>query len=159
MKKFLKLIILAVILITFTSCSSSANASTQDASPANLGSGQVMLLRFETNPSTGFDWDFVALTGDEYGIIELNNQAYESSGNGELMGAGGYSTYRFIAKKKGPQRLTFTYERSWEGGEKAYDVVYELDIDDNLNITCLEKKKGVIESDKNLTDFPNPTFE
>ena len=164
MKKFLKLITLISILTILTSCSSNANStgansSTAKDSSSNLGKGQAMSLRFETNPSTGFDWEFAALIGDEYGLIELNNQEYEDSSDGELMGAGGYSTYRFIARKKGPQRLTFTYERPWEGGEKLYNVLYELDIDDDLNITCLEKRKGDIESDKKLSDFPDPTFE
>ena len=78
--------------------------------------------------------------------------------NLDAVGASSKRVYYFRATKEGKKTLTFTYGRPWEGGEKAYDVVYELSVDKDLNITCTNKKKGVIESKEELSFFPDPVF-
>ena len=151
---FISLITLLALLMM--SCTSNTIAP---STAAPLGQGKIMVLRLETNPSTGFGWQYSLLEGDDKGALELVNQNFDSNNKNEnLVGAGGYDTYEFKATKKGPQELTFTYMRNWEGGEVAYDVVYELDIDDDLNIIYIGKKKGIVETEKALSSFPDPTF-
>ena len=133
--------------------------SNATASNSDLGKGKTMSLKFETNPSTGFDWDYKFLEVDDKGALHLDREDYNTIGSADLMGAPIERTYYFVADKSGKQSITFTYRRPWEGGEILYDVVYELDIDKDLNITCLSKMKGVVESDKELSFFPDPIFE
>lgn len=145
-----------LLALLMMSCTSNTIAP---STAAPLGQGKIMVLRLETNPSTGFGWQYSLLEGDDKGALELVNQNFDSNNKNEnLVGAGGYDTYEFKATKKGPQELTFTYMRNWEGGEVAYDVIYELEIDNDLNILYLGKKKGIVESDKDLSSFPDPTF-
>lgn len=156
MKKIIFSTLMILSILTIISCSSNANTS---STVAPLGKGKQMMLRLESNPSTGFGWQYSLLEGDDKGALELVNQNFDSNNKNEnLVGAGGYDTYEFKATKKGPQELTFTYMRNWEGGEVAYDVVYELDIDDDLNIIYIGKKKGIVETEKALSSFPDPTF-
>ena len=120
------------------------------------GKGKNLILTFSTNPSTGFDWEY-NFDGDAE--ITFDREDYKSDVSGDLVGTGGMRTYYFIASKEGTTKLTFTYRRPWEGGEIAYDVVYDLKVDSDLNISCTNKHKGVVESDKELDFFPDPVFE
>ena len=130
------------------------------ANEKSLGKGKTMKLTFITNPSTGFDWEYKFLEGDNYAKIVLDREDYDiKSGDIELVGAPTKRTYFFRAEKPGKQSLTFTYRRPWEGGEVSYDVVYELSVDKDLNISCLSKMKGVVETKKELSTFPDPEFE
>ena len=76
----------------------------------------------------------------------------------DVVGSPSKIVYYFKATKEGNTNLVFTYRRPWEGGDVAYDVIYELSVDKDMNITCLSKMKGTVESDKELSFFPNPTF-
>ena len=143
MKK--NLLLLVVVILFATACG------------AKYGKGAEMSLNFESNPSTGYDWVYGVLEGDNYAEIYLSNQENDFP-ESNLAGAGGRRIYYFRATKAGKQTLTFTYRRPWEGGEIAYDVVYELSVDKDLNITCTGKKKGKVESDKELSFFPDPVF-
>lgn len=125
-----------------------------------FGMGKRMALAFEANPTTGFSWAYTVANDINNGELKLISEDYESNDkSGTLIGGGGHTTYVFEAVKPGKQSLRFVYRRPWEGGENAYDVVYELEIDKDLNIICLSKMKGIIQSDKDLGSFPNPTFE
>lgn len=154
MKKLLALTVVLTITVLTMACSSSANAS----NVPTLGSGKKMKLKFDTNPTTGYEWQYK--TNEGGGAVILTDESYESSDpTGKLMGAGGYSTYTFVGSKKGHVTLTFTYLRHWDAGSALYDVVYELEVDDNLNIACMSKNKGVINNEKELSEFPDPVFE
>ena len=149
MKKILSVLSLLFLALAMVSCGKSGE----------FGRGNVMKLTFSTNPSTGFDWQYEFLSGEDRAQIVLDKEEYHMNENLDLVGAPSRRTYYFVAKKEGKQNLTFTYKRPWEGGETAYDVVYELSVDKNLKISCLSKMKGTVESDKELSYFPNPEFE
>ena len=154
MKKIFALSLAVISILTLASCN--GGLAKKDK---GFGSGKNMSLRFETNPSTGYDWEWSLMTGDNLAVIEFDREEYEMNENMDVVGSPSYRTYYFVARKDGKQSLTFTYRRPWEGGEAAYNVVYELSVDKNLNITCLSKMKGDIDSDKELSFFPNPKFE
>ena len=148
MKKNIVLSLLLIVGLVLASC---ATSNTE------YGKGKEMSLNFESNPSTGYDWVYEFLEGDKYAQIVLSRQDNDFPENG-VTGSGGHRIYGFRALTPGNQTLIFTYRRPWEGGEIAYDVVYDLKVDNDLNITCTAKKKGKIKSDKELSFFPDPVF-
>lgn len=149
MKKILLVSLVVLALATFVACGSSSQSK-------NLGKGKVMALEFETNPSTGFTWEYQFTNGDAE--IVFDREENKLNKDLDLVGAPSQVVYYFKATKAGNKNLTFTYRRPWEGGDVAYDVVYELSVDKDMNITCLSKMKGSVESNKDLSFFPNPTF-
>ena len=152
MKKIILLIISVLTIVTLVAC----GATTSKKEPK--AKGKKMTLAFATNPTTGYDWTFKFEEGDDKGKIFLENLENEFPKGTGLVGQGGFRIYNFKATAPGPQKLTFTYERPWEGGEKAYDVVYELNVDSDLNIEWLDKQKGIIESEEKVDFFPDPIF-
>lgn len=149
MKKTLLVSLVVLTLATLVACGSSSQSK-------NLGKGKVMALEFDTNPSTGFTWEYQFENGD--GEIVFDREENKINTDLDLVGAPHKVVYYFKGEKEGSRNLVFTYRRPWEGGDFAYDVVYELKVDKDLNITCLSKMKGKVESDKELSFFPNPTF-
>lgn len=154
MKKIISIIIIALICTgSFCSCKK------ETKSDAALGKGRVITFDFESNPTTGFKWTWAVANDINNGELKFISEDYISDAKDDgMVGVGGHTKFIFEGAKPGKQNLRFVYERPWEGGESIYDVVYELEIDDNLNISCLSKMKGNIESDKDLTSFPNPSF-
>lgn len=150
MKKILSMFLVLTLTLTLVACASNTNQN------ANFGKGKVMALEFETNPSTGYNWEYKFENGD--GEIVFDREENKINEDLDLVGASHQVVYYFKAEKPGNRNLVFTYRRPWLGGDVAYDVVYELSVDENLNITCLSKMKGTVESDKELSYFPNPTF-
>lgn len=149
MKKILLVSMVVLALATLVACGTSSKSK-------NLGKGKVMALEFETNPSTGFTWEYKFTNGDAEVVFDREENKLNK--DLDLVGAPSHVVYYFKATKAGNTNLTFTYRRPWEGGGAAYDVVYELSVDKDMNITCLSKMKGSVQSDKDLSFFPNPTF-
>ena len=155
MKKLAIVLVSALALISLVACGGSGSASTGGGN-AKLGKGKEMALTFDTNPTTGYDWLYELKDGDAELVLERQDE--KPNNNGDIVGGGFKRTYFFRASKAGKKTLTFTYKRPWEGGETEYDVVYDLSVDENLVISCNDKKKGQIKSDKELDFFPNPVF-
>ena len=153
MKKIFLGIISILIVLTFVACGNTASAKKE-----LLGSGKTMSLRLPANPSTGYDWSYTLEEGENNGNIILNRQENDFPET-NLMGAGGYRVYYFVGSEIGPVKLTFTYSRPWEGGEVAYDVVYDFNVNEDFDIEWYGKKKGVVESEQDLSFFPDPAFE
>ena len=149
-----KSIILSIVLVVGLLASACATVAVPKV---DYGKGVEMSLDFITNPSTGYDWVYELNNDEKSAEIYLVRQDNDFPDT-DLIGSGGHRIYYFRATKEGKQTLTFTYRRPWEGGEVAYDVVYDLEVDKDMNITCTAKKKGVVESDKELSFFPDPVF-
>ena len=150
MKKILiSLLVLSVMLTAFACVGASSKGG-------SFGKGKVMGLEFETNPSTGYNWEYKFENGDAE--IVFDREENKLNENLDVVGAPSKIVYYFKGTKEGNTNLVFTYRRPWEGGDVAYDVVYELSVDKDMNISCLSKMKGTVESDKELSYFPNPTF-
>lgn len=148
MKKFLTVLVSLVLGLSLFAC---GNVGTSKSNK-----GKLMSLTFTTNPTTGFDWQYVFSDGDAE--LVLDREDYQMNEDMNLVGGESNRVYYFRATKAGNKKLTFTYARPWEGGEKAYDVVYELEVDSDLNISCKSKKKGVIDSKEELSFFPDPVL-
>ena len=148
MKKFLVVVLSLVLSLSIFACKNDGGSK--------YSKGKLMSLTFTTNPTTGYDWQYVFSDGDAE--IALDREDYQMEDGVDIVGGNQVRVYYFRATKAGNKKLTFTYERPWEGGEKAYDVVYDLVVDNDLNITCTNKKKGVIDSKEELSFFPDPVF-
>lgn len=155
MKKLFLVVASLLVGVSLFACAGGAGTGT-GAGASKYGKGKVMSLSFKTNPTTGYDWEYVFSDGDAE--IVFDREDYKMNEDSNLVGGESTRIYYFRASKEGKKKLTFTYARPWEGGEKAYDVVYELEVDKDLNITCTSKKKGAIESKEELSFFPDPVF-
>lgn len=148
--------LVVMILVSFGCANKNAEAK---ADTKTVAKGMVMHIELPANPTTGFAWEYSVDESEAAGILDEVMEDYQSDAVDEgVVGAGGTTIYEFEASKEGPQKITFTYRRPWDGGETAYDVVYELDIDEDYCISYIKKSKGVVESDKDLSFFPDPTF-
>jgi inhibitor of cysteine peptidase len=82
-----------------------------DGSRVELEAGQVLEIALESNPTTGYRWEVVAL--DENVLQTLEEEFEEDSA---LIGAGGTQTLRFRALSAGEMALELAYRRPWEEG-------------------------------------------
>ncbi len=147
MKKLLVIVSAILAAVSLFACASG---------PKTLGKGKIMSIELPSNPTTGFDWDYKFEEGEA--TLYLDKEEYVPASNEDLVGAGGTKVYRFVGENEGKAKLIFTYKRPWEGGEVAYDVIYEIEVDADKNVTCVNKTKGVVDSDKDLSFFPDPKF-
>ena len=78
--------------------------------------GQMLTVTLESNPSTGYRWEWVE---DQGSILEQIGEAeFKPSETGEppLVGAGGWEIFRFTAVSTGQMTLRLVYRRPWEEG-------------------------------------------
>lgn len=158
MKKIIILFSILTSILLITACGNKANASAEIAPKIDPN---VISFAFQSNPTTGYAWAYSLLEGDQYAALELDAEAYESDDQtGKLMGAGGISTFKFKAIKKGEQELTFRYVRDWDPESAIYEVVYKLNVDESLKTTCVDKTVTLNEGNANPSIiFPEPTYE
>ena len=86
----------------------------QNQCPLTLHTGQQLILRMPSNPTTGFRW----LVRDSAANVlqSLGPEVYSNPEDAGLVGSAGVSTWRFEAIQAGEGRLHLTYERPWEVG-------------------------------------------
>ena len=80
--------------------------------PLELARGQTVLINLRSNPTTGFRWQ---VQDAAPGVLRsLGPEVYTSSDNGQLLGSGGQSTWRFQVFAPGSGRLRLTSQQPWE---------------------------------------------
>lgn len=84
---------------------------------ATLEPGQELIIRLESNPSTGYDWQAVKF-GKE--LLSLEDEEYIAPENARI-GQGGTKRFVFKALTAGSTVLELAYYRPWEGTEEAAD--------------------------------------
>ena len=84
----------------------------QGKCPLSLQVGQQFILRLPSNPTTGFRWD--VRDGAANVLQSLGPEVYSNPEDAGLVGAGGISTWRFMAREPGEGRLLLTYQQPWE---------------------------------------------
>ena len=84
----------------------------QSECPIQLHVGQNLMLSLPSNPTTGYRW---AIQDSAGGVLRsLGPEVYNSSDDGQLLGSGGHSTWRFEAFAAGNGRLRLTSQQPWE---------------------------------------------
>ena len=157
LKRLVILMTIFTITFSFAACK---NSKDKRASLDPLsGTGTHFYLRFTGNPSTGYSWNYTQREDDAAGKLLLID-VKEEEGNSApgLVGAGGKTTYTFTAEKPGENVLVFTYRRPWTGGEEAYSVEYDLVIDEEKNIKCVDRRIINKDSEADIAEIPYPFF-
>jgi len=78
--------------------------------------GQVFAVTLESNPSTGYRWEWV---DSQDSILEQIGEAQfkpRETGDPPLVGAGGWESFNFKAVNQGQMTLKLVYRRPWEEG-------------------------------------------
>ncbi len=78
--------------------------------------GQIFTVTLESNPSTGYRWEWV---DHEDSIVEQIGEAQfepRETGDPPLVGAGGWESFDFKAVGQGQMTLKLVYRRPWEEG-------------------------------------------
>ncbi len=85
-----------------------------DGRLVTLDKRDVLVVRLEGNPTTGYEWILTDTFNQE--IIEPRGEPeFVSEGDDGIVGAGGTYVFRFKALSSGTTTLEFVYERLWEG--------------------------------------------
>jgi inhibitor of cysteine peptidase len=90
----------------------------QDGTQVNLGRGDFLLVRLESNPSTGYSWE--VQNNDDAVLRQLGEPQFRPSSN--EVGAGGTDTFSFEAIAEGTSVLVMIYHRPFEEGEEPLDT-------------------------------------
>jgi len=78
-----------------------------------LQSGDAMTLTLESNLTTGYSWQVLAI--DNRVLIQEGDPEYkDATGSDGVVGAGGTQTFRFKAVGAGETSLELGYMRPWE---------------------------------------------
>jgi len=98
-----------------------------EAGPVALAVGQDLIVRLESNPSTGYSWTVAPSDAPVLAPREVQHMPDEVPAG--VVGAGGIDALRFSAVAAGTQTLTFRYARSWETDTPpAKEVVFTVTV-------------------------------
>ena len=106
--------LLALSLLTACAQQPAHNVTLEDQSdcPQQLHVGQQLIVSLPSNPTTGYRWSIQDSAG---GVLRsLGPEVYTSSDNGQLLGSGGQSTWRFQVFAPGSGRLRLSSQQPWE---------------------------------------------
>lgn len=106
--------LLGLSLLTACAQQPAHNVTLEDQSdcPRQLHVGQQLIVSLPSNPTTGYRW---AIQDSAGGVLRsLGPEVYTSSDNGQLLGSGGQSTWRFQVFAAGSGRLRLTSQQPWE---------------------------------------------
>jgi len=105
-----------VVLVIASGLLAGCGKSQADLAAADSGGqvalkpGQTFTLTLDSNPTTGYSWEFVGL--DSQNVVEVVKQEYKA--DSKLIGSGGVDTIRLKAVQVGEAVITLVYHRSWE---------------------------------------------
>lgn len=77
----------------------------------DLPAGDTLVLRLESNPSTGFGW---AIKGDPSPLKLVKSSTKKNGQNSHVVGAPVTQEFRLRAASAGMASLTLDYRRPWE---------------------------------------------
>ncbi len=93
-----------------------------------LNRGNVLTLRLESNPSTGYSWQIAENDGK---VMELMGEpTYETPERKLIVGGIEYRIYRFKALTRGTNVLELQYRRIWEKEKeplKTFRITVKID--------------------------------
>jgi inhibitor of cysteine peptidase len=117
MSKVSKLALLSAMMLFIVALAAGCGRSEEIALDADdngrqieAKKGQVLAVTLESNPTTGYQWEWVPSQED---VLQQVGEA-EFQPRSDLVGAPGTQTLRFKAVKAGQTTLELVYRRSWE---------------------------------------------
>ncbi|MBQ5452867.1 MAG: protease inhibitor I42 family protein [Bacteroidales bacterium] len=146
MKKNLITLILMVLTVftTFSSCKpQKAATTTNGGNPMSFSTnGSTVTVVLEGNTTTGYSWGYKIKNNTVAGYVSDEYKANNTDPNQMMVGAGGKHTFVFKALKQGTAYVTFDYAQHWKKGNKAGVRMLMIMVDDKLNATAAEVKRG-----------------
>jgi inhibitor of cysteine peptidase len=84
----------------------------QSGTKVELASGQDLVVRLPSNPTTGYRWIYIE---PQDAVLRVDGPStYEAQTAGGVAGAGGTEIWKLAPLKQGQQQLRFEYRRPWE---------------------------------------------
>lgn len=117
-------LVFCVALLATPGCRSTGQVEideTANGGDVVLNAGDTLVLRLESNPTTGYGWEIAEV--DETILREAYHE-YEAESS-DLVGSGGHEIWRFQTQSSGSTTLLLEYKRPWEEGvepEKTFSV-------------------------------------
>jgi inhibitor of cysteine peptidase len=114
---------LAAVVVTVAACSMFQGSpkpppepvtvsADQSGTSVALASGQDLVVRLPSNPTTGYRWIYVE---PKDAVLRVDGpSSYEAQSAGGAAGAGGTEIWKLAPLKPGQQQLRFEYRRPWE---------------------------------------------
>lgn len=115
LKKLLLTTALCCAAMTTIAATQKIETFTTNKKPIHVLQNQTFDIKLQSNPSTGFSWKLISY---DKPLVKFIGQKYAAPTNKKLMGAPGYETFTFQAKK-GDYRvnqvghIVLTYARPW----------------------------------------------
>lgn len=104
--------------------------------------GQTVTVVLEGNTTTGYSWGYKIKNASVAGYVSDEYKANNADKNVMMTGVGGKHTFVFKALKPGTAYVTFDYAQHWKKGKKAGVRMLMIMVDDQLNVTAAEVKRG-----------------
>ncbi|MCU1726208.1 protease inhibitor I42 family protein [Pseudomonas sp. 7P_10.2_Bac1] len=118
--RFVPLLSLGLLAACAHQPAQNVTVEAQSECPIHLHVGQNLMLSLPSNPTTGYRW---AIQDSAGGVLRsLGPEVYNSSDDGQLLGSGGHSTWRFEAFAAGTGRLRLTSQQPWEPEAEPADT-------------------------------------
>ncbi len=89
---------------------------TENAEGKNLfiKRGNMMAIKLDTNPSTGFRWEMKLDKGDEKKIVKVGSSFMMPKSSDQRVGVPGSEVLMLAAEESGNCKVTMEYKRPWE---------------------------------------------
>ena len=99
-----------------------------------VADGQALLLRVESNPTTGYSWQ----AEQDGELFDIRSYYTARARTEPVSGGGGWQFFILTPKQPGEARLRFTYSRPWEPNVADPQLVYAFELAEDLTITVIE---------------------
>lgn len=104
---------LAIALFSGCGTNGTRITTVDNGKQITLQSGDVTTLTLESNPTTGYSWQVLAI--DNAVLVQEGDPEYKGASDSDgVVGAGGTETFRFKAVGAGRTTLELDYMRPWE---------------------------------------------
>jgi general secretion pathway protein G len=111
MKRFFAVLTLCV-LSRFSFAATLPVDASFDGKTLDAKVGDVVEIKLDGNPTTGYSWSTTKLQGDS--VKQNGDPAYAQKNNDGRVGGGGTFTFKFTVEKVGQSTLNLGYARPWE---------------------------------------------
>jgi inhibitor of cysteine peptidase len=117
----LLVIVAAIVVAAVSGCAAQAALALEaddNGEEITLQKGQILTIKLEANPTTGYSWEIVP--SDNAILSQTGDPEFEA--DSELLGARATQTLRFEAVESGRMELRLVYHRPWETGVQPFQT-------------------------------------
>ena len=104
---------------------------------AHLETQRSQEIVLESNPTTGFTWQYEILKSEPTDILAFDQDYYSQCSDG-MTGCGGYEVFTVHGLKEGSAIVRFVYTRAWEDMEPVKSFTYQIDVAKDKTLTVIK---------------------